>query len=312
MGTTTEPVTTPQGGDEAASVRGRIERTRADMSRTVDRIEERLSPARLKEQMLGVYHDAKDHVKEDISREIESTKRTVRDATVGRVETMMNGARERVTQAKASVVDTIRENPVPSALIAIGLGWILMNGGGRSRSRIVVRRGGRYEPRGRIERARGAVQDGARQLVERAEGTARDVGEKLEEVGEKVTEAVGEKVSALAQGAEDLVENVREAGSRAIERGEREVGRAEQSLERVFRDNPLALGAVALALGVGLGLALPRTEMEDEWVGEQRDRLLQRAESAAHHALRKAEEKVASVTGTAEPKHDGEAEREHA
>jgi hypothetical protein len=65
--------------DEVETTRVEIEPTRADMSETVDAIQERLSPQNLKEQ-------AKDRVKE---------------ATVGR-------ARE----ARAGVVETVRANPL--------------------------------------------------------------------------------------------------------------------------------------------------------------------------------------------------------
>ncbi|HEV2742275.1 MAG TPA: DUF3618 domain-containing protein, partial [Rubrobacter sp.] len=80
--------------DDVEATRVEIERTRADMSETVDAIQERLSPQNLKEQ-------AKDRVKE---------------ATVGR-------ARE----ARAGVVETVRANPLPAALTGIGLGWLLMS-----------------------------------------------------------------------------------------------------------------------------------------------------------------------------------------
>ena len=54
-------------------IRQDIERTRADMSRTVDEIEHRLSPAHLKEQVadlkenvLGQFHDAKEQIKSEL------------------------------------------------------------------------------------------------------------------------------------------------------------------------------------------------------------------------------------------------------
>jgi hypothetical protein len=80
--------------DEDEATRAEIERTRADMSETVDAIQERLSPESLKEQ-------AKDRVKE---------------ATVGKAQ-----------DAGSGIVDTIRANPLPAALTGIGLGWLIMN-----------------------------------------------------------------------------------------------------------------------------------------------------------------------------------------
>src|SRR5690606_30749568 len=113
------------------------------MSRTVDAIERRLSPARLKEQVTGVkehvlgeIRDAKNQVKGDLADEIGAARSKLRDATVGRVEDMVMDARDRVSDAGSDVLGTIRENPIPAALVFVGLGWLAMSargGGGRTR-----------------------------------------------------------------------------------------------------------------------------------------------------------------------------------
>ncbi len=131
--------------DEAAVIRDDIERTRANMSRTVDEIEQRLSPAHLKEQVadlketvIGQFHEAKEHIKEEIKEEIHEVKDRVRgeiaeartaayDATVGRVNHMVEDARETVTDAGTTILGTIRANPIPAALVAVGIGWLFMN-----------------------------------------------------------------------------------------------------------------------------------------------------------------------------------------
>lgn len=103
--------------EKTALIRDDVERTRMNMSRTALAIEERLSPAHIKEQVadikqpvLGEYHEAKDHLKEDISHELREAKEkvqvelreakekvqeeirearmAVREATVGKVEHM--------------------------------------------------------------------------------------------------------------------------------------------------------------------------------------------------------------------------------
>lgn len=42
---------------------------------------------------------------------------------------------------------------------------------------------------------------------------------------------------------------------------------------------------MALAIGTAVGASLPRTRLEDECLGEARDRLMHEAESADHQAL---------------------------
>jgi hypothetical protein len=71
------------------------------MSSTINAIQDRLSPQNLVAQ-------AKD---------------TVRDATVGRAEQVMSDMRDTARSAGNTLFDTIRDNPLPAALVGVGLGW---------------------------------------------------------------------------------------------------------------------------------------------------------------------------------------------
>ena len=87
------------------AIRANIERTRAEMSNKIDEIQDRLAPSNLAEQ-------AKD---------------AVREATIGRVEGMWQSAGDNVEYARQSMFETVRTNPIPAAMVGIGLGWLLMN-----------------------------------------------------------------------------------------------------------------------------------------------------------------------------------------
>lgn len=138
---------TPYDADpRTAAIRHDIERTRDEMEDTVNAIETRLSPARIKEQItsvkdhaIGQFKDAKDQVKHELVHDLEEAKfkvkneigearAAVREATVGKVEHMVQRAGTQVRDAGTSVVGTIRENPIPMALVGVGLGWLIMNG----------------------------------------------------------------------------------------------------------------------------------------------------------------------------------------
>ena len=385
-----EPMSGMSGDDrnpKTAAIKSDIERTRADMSKTVNEIEERLSPAHLKEQVadlkgavIGNYHDAKDHVKEDLSRELDQAKarlqweahqaklavqeeirhakRAVHEATVGRVQHMVHDAGHAVTDAGTSILDTIKENPVPSAMLAIGLGWLLMNSKSSSHSsrrHVQLRRGaefgghpygeGFYEGDSPYGARRFRADDDGWYQRERGEmRTARHVDHGLEGVGHRIQEGVsrlghgvqegaqrvgegaghlvdqaketmhdvGDTASSLAhragEGVQHMAHDAREAvgqfaddayatGRRAYRGAEMQVHRAEEGIQTVLRDNPLAAGAVAMAIGAAVGLALPHTQKEDEWMGEAKDRLFERAEGMAHGAIQKVEEKAAEITG---------------
>jgi hypothetical protein len=120
------------------------------------------------------------------------------------------------------------------------------------------------------------VQEGASHLVEGAQGAVRGVGD-----------AVGH-----------FAQDARVRGGRIARGAGRQVMRAERGVERTLRENPLALGAVAIAIGAAIGLSLPHTHVEDEWMGDAKDRLLQRAEGYAGEAIHKAEDAVNQLTAS--------------
>ena len=91
-------------------IEAEIAETREDLSRTIDEIEHRLNPRRLANQAAE----------------------SIKDATIGRVEAMMDSASEtaadlagRTRDTAASVAGHVRENPMPAALLGLGLGWLL-------------------------------------------------------------------------------------------------------------------------------------------------------------------------------------------
>ena len=99
-----------EGAPDAVIIRAEIEETRAQMGDTLDEIGERLRPS---------------HIKQQIGQGI-------RDATVGRVEDAARGAFDKVGGAGQRLADAARENPIPLAMIGIGLGWLFWGGRGRS------------------------------------------------------------------------------------------------------------------------------------------------------------------------------------
>ena len=88
-----------------AEIRDNIADTRDRMGSTIDAIQEKFSPQNLMEQ----------------------AKETARDATIGRAQEMANNVADTAGETGSTLMDTIRENPVPVALTAIGLGWLVVS-----------------------------------------------------------------------------------------------------------------------------------------------------------------------------------------
>ena len=238
---------------DTAAIRADIRDTRERLGETLEQIGERLNPQRLTQQ---VQH-------------------TIRDATIGRVEHMARHAADRVTETSNSVVDTIRENPIPAAMIGVGLGWLLLN-----RRRPEPRYDRTYEAR------YGAAYPGAygtaygstggytsreeTSTLDRARGAAGDLGH-------TVRDAAGDVVERTQHAAADLADRTQHVAADVAMQTRRQT----QRLEDRFQEQPLALGAATLALGLAAGMSLPVSDREVQLMGDARDRVVDRVREVA-------------------------------
>lgn len=89
----------------------------------------------------------------------------------------------------------------------------------------------------------------------------------------------------LAEGTESLSEEAKArviaARARALEARDRAMDYSRASRERaadMYEAQPLVAGALALALGAAIGAALPHSRLEDEYLGDYSDELIEEAE----------------------------------
>lgn len=303
--------------DEKRAVLRDIEETRDRMGNVVEAIEERLSPAHLREQLqeikedaLDQFRDAKERVKGEIRQEVTTVKEEMREATIGRMEHMMHKTTAKVRGTGAGVVDAVRENPLPFAMIGLGVGWLIASsrrdrGIGTEDRRITARGvyddweedtaiGGGGGARSFVDQGRSFVDQGRERVgdaVDRVEVKAHELST---EAKERVREA-GHRTREVAQRTRARAQHARDVGMDAVRRGEDRIGTA-------AHDNPLALGAIVFAVGAAIGLALPHTGVEDRVMGASKERALRKAERVASRAIRKTESEASTAlreSGTA-------------
>jgi ElaB/YqjD/DUF883 family membrane-anchored ribosome-binding protein len=235
-----DPVADALLNDESPeAIRIEIEETRADMGETIDELANRLDPERLKGE----------------------AKSAVRDATIGKAEDAMNTAQQRTKEAGYSIMDTFKRNPVPSALIGIGVGWLVMS----SRSQKPAYRDvdQRYWYAGSMGQP---TSDSGSHMRDRAEDMAGQVTERAGQMADQAQQQVGQYADQAQQMA----------------------GQARGNLESFVNDNPLAAAAIALGVGFAVGYAVPETQKEDELLGEAHAAAMDRARSMADTAIDKA------------------------
>ena len=247
--------------ENTEQLRANIEDTRADMSQTLNEIQERLSPENLVDQV----------------------KETVREATIGKVENFVGQVGETISgvteparemagragnaikEVGTTVGNKIWNNPIPMALIGLGVGMLVVrNFSGRS-------------------------YDSSTSSVKPLQG--RRSNYELGDAGERTStlNQVKETASDLASRSTDALSNL---GTKAKDGASAVTTR----FERMMHDNPLAVGAVAMAAGTAVGLCLPSTRLETEYIGETGDRLVERVEDVARDALGKVQDAAKQMT----------------
>lgn len=274
------PGAEPAGADDTSEIRAGIAQTRGEMSETIDAIQERLSPQAIKEQV----------------------KDQVREATIGKAEDMVRNTTDTINDARATIMETVRQNPIPAALVGIGLGWLLINRrspaprgyrgySGQGYYRPVsypggYRDGSFYDQGRYVGEAPYRAQEGAGNVVNRAQETVGNIADRAQETVGNIADRAQETVGSIADQAQ-------EAAGYVADQAQYQARRVEDRFQQTLDESPLALGALAVALGTAVGFSLPQTRRENELLGEARDTLVERAQEVAQDTV----ERVRQVAG---------------
>ena len=233
---------------ETRRIRADIERTREDLSETIDAIQDRLRPSNVASNAVS----------------------SVRDAASERFQDV----------AESDFVQEIRTNPAPAIMVGIGiigLTWLMSSRGDAAKYR-----GSGYTARARHS-SRGGYAYGDRYFASGIEnrpyGGERYGAEQYgAEYGAREYESSGR--SGIAAGAGQPPRRAPSAARTA----RRSTRRAQSTLQRMLNENPLMVGAAAAAIGAAIGMALPETERENELMGEARDSMIENVQEKAQEA----------------------------
>jgi hypothetical protein len=199
-------------------IRSEIEQTREDLSETVNAIQDRLQPSALASNAVDSVKDA---------------------------------ARERFRDiADTETVQYVRANPMPTAMIGIGLAGLAWLAFGRetpdTRSRDWDgRRDWRVRPGYELERDRYLP------------------GDQMDH------ELSGRRRGAVRQESRDLVQQTRQTARRA-----------QSALRRTWDESPFLIGAAAAVVGALVAASMPATESENRLMGQTRDNLVEGVQQA--------------------------------
>ncbi|MDP9355560.1 MAG: DUF3618 domain-containing protein [Chloroflexota bacterium] len=307
--------------DEPEALVTDIEHTRADLSETIEAIQERLAPERITDQAIDAATEATEQAREAalevVDHAIEEAKAAireltdqargaVREATVGRVERMASKTGQQAQGLRSSVITTIKQNPGPAALTGLGISWLFLSGrsaGGQGQSRQFTGyqttgpagyggygyggQQGSQSGTSTVGQVAGQVQDTVGGAVSQAQETVGDAAAQARETAGQVADqaqAAAGQVAGQVQGAAGQVTHqVQGAATQVTSQVQTLGSRVRQAVEQ----NPLPAGALAVVLGGVAGLAAPKTAREDQVLGGARDAVVANAESTAQGVVQK-------------------------
>jgi hypothetical protein len=180
------------------------------------------------------------------------------------------------TESGGSFVGDLRDaaarNPVSAALIGMGVLWMLT--GAKSPT---------------------AVGD-----------VLRSAGNRIPDALDDVRSGLKEKAGSVADAATSALDAVRERGASsfdnvagAMAQPSAAIDTARDGLTELFRAQPLALGAIGIAIGAGIAAALPKTEVEDAYLGEASQTVKAQAAEIAGQQVEKAAALASDVVDAA-------------
>jgi len=261
--------------ETTAAAREELELTRADMTSTLDAIQERLDPEIIAEHAKDTAQDVTDYAIREarqVAREIIDHARVqateaVRDvtgqatlalraSTIGKVEMMARNATDTAGGLRQTVVETIKANPMPATVVGLCLGWMLLN-----------------RPSG-SDSLQGAAANAA-------EHTAGQV------VAVRAQETVGQVADQVQGTADQVMDQVHETSGQMFDQVQEQASRAQGFLQRQLEANPLLVGAVAVTVGGVLAGTVRSTPRENQLLGDTRDRLMGTARDLTQETMHK-------------------------
>lgn len=189
--------------------------------------------------------------------------------------------------AQERIVNVMRDNPIPLALMGIGLGVLVAMG---ARSMRGEERGfTAQEPSGYAGPSRRYGGYGATSEYSTDElGQGQPLGGgRYRGDGEARGRMARERLQRMQERAGGMTRQLRHRAGRAAETARHYADTAQHRMRgmryqmndyaarsaRVFEERPLMTGAMAFALGAMIGAMLPRTRGEEEFYGEARERM---------------------------------------
>ena len=226
----------PVSSPDPKAIRAQIDETRRQMDRTIDALGQRMQGRHLVDEALHL-----------VRKQTEN----------GNMTHLKNQLKRSADTAVHSVIDTVKANPIPAALVGAGIAWYMYS---QTRDDSQNNYYADGDPiRGYSDEPYGEG-DGRSDVGQYVNGREAGMRERIRDK----TEAVKERSQEVMQTAKDKLheagERAGEIGAEVKERSKQLYRQGRQKVARTFDERPLESGLVCLALGLIAGLSLPTSE----------------------------------------------------
>jgi hypothetical protein len=167
------------------------------------------------------------------------------------------------------LVNAATKNPEGLLLLAAGCALLLRSGSSRN----VPRSGEQWTQRDDRRNDQWQMPQGVSRIADTARGYASEVGQTVSQVGQAVSEKADQYATTAGEYADHARRTVMDQSGRFAEQ-------AQSTIERIVRDQPLAVAVAGLAAGAAVAAAFPATRMEQETLGTAGQKLADAAGSA--------------------------------
>lgn len=218
----------------------------------------------------GIKHDLRkdprdlereaDTARADLERTLEALEERLAPGALA--EQVIRAVRQNGSEFGSNLAAQVRTNPLPTLLASAGLTWLMAASKGAP--------------------AQGRVGDGEARLSDRESAAAKSARHAAHRVSD---------------GAHDTADAMRAAGTKVADSTRSGAQNLHQRWSYMNQEHPLVIGALAVAVGAAMAAWMPRTETEDEWLGDASDDVKARA---GDELEKRVEEAGESAAGTAD------------
>ena len=202
-----------------------------------------------------------------------------------------------MTTDNRGFVEVMRDNAIPITLIGIGTAWLLASNTGLTDR---VANDDRVQAaRRRMSELAGDVGLGGGTGEPRGGSILGPDGKPLSRAGEDREDSWVHQASGAARNA---ITSVRDAGGAVLDSARSAsdfTGRASNEISDKLSTDPSLIGVAGLVAGAVLAALIPPTRIEQDYIGEARDNLLNRVQELGHEAAERVRQLADTGTGPA-------------